>query len=116
MIWVIVFRSGTYLQPNRSGGPLLTAQQFESREAADDFINAHEWVALNGGMARHARVSGYLDIGLPARNTLAGMPPGALPDAQWIFLQKKIMGLAATIWTQGWDCREEQGPLAGAFG
>lgn len=117
MIWVIEFRSGTYLQPNRSGGPLRTAQQFESQEAADGFIDAHEWVALNGGMAKLVRVSRYLDLELAARIILRTLPPGSLsaPPSAVATLQQKLMDLCQAIWTQGWDCREEQGPLAGAF-
>lgn len=118
MIWAIEFRSGTYLQPNRSGGPLRTAQQFESQEAANGFIDAHEWVALNGGMAKLIRVSRYLDLELAARIILRTLPPGSLsaPPSAVATLQQKLMDLCQAIWTQGWDCREEQGALAGAFG
>lgn len=62
--------------------------------------------------------SRYLDLELSARVILRTLPPGSLsaPPSAVAALQKKLVDLAQAIWTQGWDCREEQGALAGAFG
>lgn len=120
MIWVIEFRSGGYLQSPEAmqSGPLKTAQQFPSEDAALALMGTHEWICLHGGMPVLVRVSRYSDLELAARIILRTMPPGSLsaPPSAVEMLQKKLENLAQVIWTQGWDCREEQGPLAGAFG
>lgn len=119
MIWVIEFRSGSYLQLHtQDGGPKETAMQFASEAETDEFVSKHEWVAINGGMPKRLRISRYLDLELSARIILRTLPPGSLsaPPSAVQTLQKVLEDLAQKIWTQGWDCREEQGPLAGAFG
>ncbi len=59
MIWVIEFRSGSYLQQNGlDSGTLTGAKRFDSRREANQHINLHEWLAINGGMAKEERMSG----------------------------------------------------------
>ena len=50
MSYVIEFRSGNYLQPMASSGPLETAVRFKSAEEAEQLMSGREWIALNGGM------------------------------------------------------------------
>jgi hypothetical protein len=50
--WVIEFRNGTLFQDLEAdhGGPIETAQRFESEALARTFMNANPWIAFNGGM------------------------------------------------------------------
>lgn len=50
---VIEFRSGTYFQSlaSNNGGPMATAQRFDSAENADALMRAYPWIMGNGGMA-----------------------------------------------------------------
>lgn len=50
---VIEFRSGSFFQNLKAdrGGPMNTAQRFESKEAAESFMAEHWWILLGGGMA-----------------------------------------------------------------
>lgn len=50
--WVIEFRSGSFFQSldADNGGPTKTARRFASYDEADAFIEAHTWIAFNGGM------------------------------------------------------------------
>jgi hypothetical protein len=50
--WVIEFRSGSFFQSldADNGGPAKTAQQFATYAEADAFVDAHTWIAFNGGM------------------------------------------------------------------
>ncbi len=119
MIWVIEFRSGSYLQQNgMDSGTLTGAKRFDSEREANSHINLHEWLAINGAMAKLMRASRHTDLELVARIVLRTLPPGSLsaPPSAVALLEKKLSDIAQAIWTQGWDCREEQGPLAGAFG
>jgi hypothetical protein len=51
--WAIEFRSGNYLQRGdaKNSGPAHGAQKFSSRNEAEDFMDTHQWIAFNGGMA-----------------------------------------------------------------
>lgn len=51
--WVIEFRSGTFFQNLEAerGGPKETAQKFDSKQEAEEFMSQHEWILFNGGMA-----------------------------------------------------------------
>jgi hypothetical protein len=120
MIWVIEFRNGFYLQSLEvdNSGPLVTAKRFDSESEANQLISKHPWIAVNGGFPQLVRASRYLDLELAARVILRTLPPGSLsaPPSAVKLLEKKLLDIAQAIWTQGWDCREEQGALAGAFG
>jgi hypothetical protein len=50
---VIEFRNGSYFQDlsSNNGGPYATAQKFPTKDAATAFMDEHEWIYLNGGMA-----------------------------------------------------------------
>lgn len=118
MIWVIELRNGLYLQTldADNSGPLVSAMQFDTEAQADELMRQHPWITMNGGMAKLVRTSRYTDLEAAARDIMDTMPPGALPLDQLTWVHRKLEVLAKAIWTQGWDCREEQGPLAGAFG
>lgn len=51
--WVIEFRSGTYFQNLEAdnGGLMRTAQQFDSKKKAEEFMDKSNWIYFNGGMA-----------------------------------------------------------------
>lgn len=112
MIWVIEFRNGSYLQSIHAGhsGPAATAKRFESETEANDLLTKHEWIAFYGGTPKLIRASRYTDLEVVAREI---QRPPAMGIGE---LQARLEALARAIWTQGWDCREEQGALAGAFG
>lgn len=118
--WAIEFRNGGFLQSldSKNSGPAVTAQQFESESEASECVAQHEWIAFAGGTPVPIRISRYLDLELAARSILRTLLPGSLAAPPEVIetLRLKLEGLAAQIWTQGWDCREERGPLAGAFG
>ena len=50
--YVIEFRSGSFFQnlDATNGGPPASAQKFATYDEADAFIDAHPWIAFNGGM------------------------------------------------------------------
>ena len=54
--WVIEFRNGSFFQSLEAdhGGPLATAQKFDSLEKAEELMNRHPWIYANGGMAMPA--------------------------------------------------------------
>lgn len=51
--WVIEFRNGSFFQSLEAdhGGPLETAQKFDSKEEAEELMNQNPWIYMNGGMA-----------------------------------------------------------------
>ena len=51
--WVIELRNGSYFQnlDADEGGPIKTAQRFDSKEAAEEFMDHNLWIYHNGGMA-----------------------------------------------------------------
>lgn len=51
--WVIEFRNGSFFQDlkNDNGGPKESAQKFDSEKAAETFMDTHQWIYINGGMA-----------------------------------------------------------------
>ncbi len=51
--FIIEFRSGSFFQNLKAdhGGPASTAQAFASKEAAENFMDQHNWIYFNGGMA-----------------------------------------------------------------
>ncbi|MBU0624722.1 hypothetical protein KKF05_00050 [Patescibacteria group bacterium] len=51
-LWVIEFRNGGLFQnlEATNSGPLETAQRFETKEAAERFMQQNEWIYDNGGM------------------------------------------------------------------
>lgn len=51
--FIIEFRSGSFFQNLEAdrGGPASTAQTFASKKEAEDFMNKHNWIYFNGGMA-----------------------------------------------------------------
>ena len=53
---VIEFRNGTLFQSLEAehGGPLATAQRDRSEAAAAAFMDEHQWIYFNGGMAMPA--------------------------------------------------------------
>jgi hypothetical protein len=122
MIWVIEFRSGSYLQQNGlDSGTLTGAKRFDSEWKANQHIDLHEWLAINGGLAKLVRASRYTDLDEQARQLLMALAEGGDGTAMSVMMghaliKNRLFKLAEQIWTQGWDCREEQGPLAGAFG
>jgi hypothetical protein len=58
---VIEFRSGTYFQSLAAdhGGPITTAQAFESEDVAEEFMREHDWILFNGGMVVPANKATY---------------------------------------------------------
>jgi len=52
-MFVIEFRNGGLFQNLKANnsGPLDTAQRFPTEEAARAFMDAHDWIYFNGGMA-----------------------------------------------------------------
>ena len=50
--FVIEFRSGSFFQNLEAalGGPRRTAWRFASEQKAEDFMDQHEWIIVNGGM------------------------------------------------------------------
>jgi hypothetical protein len=55
--WVIEFRNGGHfrnLEADRSCSA-AEAQRFASRAEADAFMNKHEWILFNGGMAKRVK-------------------------------------------------------------
>ncbi len=61
--WVCEFRNGFYLQADASAahsGVLKTAKRFDTQLDAARFILTHEggWVAMNGGVEKHAATCG----------------------------------------------------------
>lgn len=59
MAYVIEFRSGTYYQNADAdkGGPMATAQRFDTKEEANLFMHEEEslWILFAGGMAVPAK-------------------------------------------------------------
>ncbi len=65
--------------------------------------------------------SRFTDLDEAARQLLMTLAEGGDGTAMSVMMghaliKAKLTKLAEQIWNQGWDCREEQGPLAGAFG
>lgn len=56
--WAIEFRNGGFLQSlaANNGGPVKTAQTFDSEAATEDFMNKHNWTWFNGGMPKEVYV------------------------------------------------------------
>jgi len=51
--WVIEFRSGTFFQDIEAehGGRVQSAQRWDSKGAAEAFMDDNPWIYWNGGMA-----------------------------------------------------------------
>lgn len=51
--WVIEFRNGSFFQnlEEDHGGTKESAQKFDSEKAAQTFMDTHQWIYTNGGMA-----------------------------------------------------------------
>jgi hypothetical protein len=51
--WAIEFRNGSFFQTPEAdyGGPLKTAKTFGSKQETEKYMNQHNWVYINGGMA-----------------------------------------------------------------
>lgn len=51
--FIIEFRSGNFFQSLEAerGGPASSAQIFASKKEVEDFMDKHNWIYFNGGMA-----------------------------------------------------------------
>ena len=51
--WVIEFRNGSFFQnlEAKNGSSKESAQKFDSKTAAETFMDTHQWIYTNGGMA-----------------------------------------------------------------
>ncbi len=56
MKWVIEFRNGSFLAADHETS-FAQAQLFESKAAAEAFMDAHPWIYFNGGMALAVRLA-----------------------------------------------------------
>lgn len=54
MQYVIEFRNGSFFQnlEAENSGPKETAQKFNSKQECVEFMDKHDWVYFNGGMAK----------------------------------------------------------------
>jgi hypothetical protein len=52
-MWIIEFRNGGFFQNCKTdrSGPKGSAQRFGSKDEAEAFMDKHQWIYFNGGMA-----------------------------------------------------------------
>ena len=55
--WGVEFRNGGWLQTFEAddSGPFDTAMKFDSKEETEAFMDEHNWVYMNGGMAKQVK-------------------------------------------------------------